>query len=75
MLLAGAAGVFGSRRNLIDEVGKIGNTGAGHDDRIPTSVGLFGDSQELSAIVFAVFNEEVLPFHLQFPGFNNFVHD
>jgi hypothetical protein len=37
-------------------------------------VGFLGDAQELPALVFAILNEEVLAFYLQFLRGNDVVH-
>jgi hypothetical protein len=65
---------FGARQDFADRCRELFDPGAGDDDRIPAAMSLFGNSQELAAIVFAELHMEVLPLDLEFFCVDDVIH-
>ena len=65
---------FGLLDHVIDSGREILNARARYDDCVPAAVGFLGDPEEFTAIVFAEFNVEMLPFDLQLPRLDEIIH-
>ncbi len=65
---------FGACQDFTDCSRKLFDPCAGDDNGIPAAMSLFGNSQELAAIVFAELHMEVLPLDLEFSCLDDVIH-
>src|SRR5262245_8041049 len=60
--------------DFVELADEFGQAGARDDDRVAAAVRLLGDADEFAALVFAVFDEEVLALDLQVTSQDDIVH-
>jgi hypothetical protein len=61
-------------QDFIDRGGEVAKAGARHDYRVPATVRFLGNTQELSAVVFAKLNVKTLALDLKFFRVDYTVH-
>jgi hypothetical protein len=72
--ILGGRGPLGVLNHVIDRRREIFHARARHDDRVPATVCLLGDTEEFAAIIFPELDVEVLALDLQLPGLYEVIH-